>query len=120
MNVTAFVTVPNGLKTVTCTGPGLVRSLAGIAAVRLLLLPNVVVRGAPFHWTTDPLRKFVPLTPKVKSGPPVVAPFGPMEVIVEAAIVKVTGLDVPPPGGGDTTVIDADPATATKLAGTAA
>ena len=38
-----------GLTTVTVAVPALAISLAGIAAVRLVALPNVVVRFAPCH-----------------------------------------------------------------------
>jgi len=50
--------------------PGLAIRLAGTAAVIDVELNTVVASGWPFHRTTVPLLKPVPLTPSVKPGPP--------------------------------------------------
>ncbi len=42
-----------GVTTVTVAAPAVMRSLAGIAAVSVVELPNVVARFVPFHCTTD-------------------------------------------------------------------
>lgn len=69
-----------GLKTVTCAEPSAAMSVAGMAAVRRVLLSKVVVRFEPFHLTTELEMKFDPFTVNVKAGPPVFALVGEMEV----------------------------------------
>jgi hypothetical protein len=73
-----------GVTTVTTLEPAAARSLAGIVAVRLVELPNVVVRFAPFHWTTEDETKLAPVTVSVKLAPPTVAVAGPTLVTVGA------------------------------------
>ena len=51
-------------------------SVAGIAAVTCVALTKVVVRVAPFHLTTEPETKLLPLTVRVKAAPPAVALLG--------------------------------------------
>jgi len=51
-------------------------SAAVMDAVSCVLLTYVVARFEPFHRTTEPLTKFVPLTVSVKAGPPGVAEGG--------------------------------------------
>ena len=63
----------------------------------------------------------MPVTVSVNCGPPAVAQAGLSELIVDAAlIVNVWAFDVPPPGAGFTTVMDAAPAVAMSAAGTVA
>jgi len=50
--------------------PGLAIKLAGTTAVIDVELNTVVASGCPFHSTTVPLLKPVPLTPSVKPAPP--------------------------------------------------
>jgi hypothetical protein len=91
-------------------------SPAGTCAVSLMLLTNVVDNFAPFHSTAEPaappLMKLVPLTVSVKLGPPIVALFGTMEVIVGTGLLmsNVSEPDVPPPGPPLNTVTAAVPA----------
>src|SRR5260370_20065733 len=81
--------------------PAEAMSLAGIAAVTCVALANVVVRFEPLTWTVAPFTKFEPLAVSVKAGPPAVAVLGEMLVRDGGGVVtvKVTGADVPPPGG---------------------
>lgn len=79
---------------------------------------NVVVRFDPFHRTMDWELKLVPLTVNVKALPPAVAEVGLIDVVVGAGllIVRVWPPEVPPPGEGLNTVIDAVPAVAMSAA----
>src|SRR5512139_1276250 len=61
-----------GLKTVTLAVPAVAMSVVVIEAVSWVEEPKVVVRSPPFHRTTDPETKFVPLTVRVKTEPPAV------------------------------------------------
>jgi hypothetical protein len=71
-------------------------------------LTKVVVRAAPFQFTTDPLRKPVPVTYRVNAAPPAVALEGDRLLIVgtglDALMVNVDPAVVPPPGAGLNTV----------------
>lgn len=113
---------PSGLITSIARVPGEAMSLAGIAAVSCVPPTNVVVRFAPFTWTTEPLTKFEPVAVKVKPGPPAVAEPGEMPVSTGTAgvTVKITAPDVPPPGAGLKTVMESAPAEAMSEAGMAA
>jgi hypothetical protein len=84
-NVVAVDGVP--LVTVMLALPPLAISAAGIAAVTCVPLTNVVVCGAPFQFTTAPVRKFVPFTVSVKPLPPAVAEFGLRVVMVGVGAV---------------------------------
>jgi hypothetical protein len=90
---------------------------AGIAAVREVVFTKVVGRDAPFQYTIDVALKLVPVTVRVKSGPPETTVLGLMLVIVgtRAVIVKTTGSEVS--GPGLTTVTSAWPGTTTSLEG---
>ena len=71
------------------------RSLAGTAAVTLVLLTNVVVSAAPAQFTTVPETKFEPVTVRVNAASPTVPLAGEIEVTLGS------GLPFPlPPGGG--------------------
>jgi hypothetical protein len=78
----------------------------------------VVVRRLPFHWTVDVETKFAPVTVSVKPDVPATRAFGVSDAIVGTglSIVKVRGLDVPPPGAGVETVTEAVPAVAMSAA----
>jgi len=56
--------------------PAFDMSLAGISAVSLLRLTKVVGRSAPFQRTTESSVKLLPLTVRVKAGPPARAEAG--------------------------------------------
>jgi hypothetical protein len=93
-------------------------SAARIVAVNFVALTNVVVRALPLKRTTESLlrfTKFVPLTVKVKLGPPAMTLVGERVVIVGTGTgetVKLTAFDVPPPGAGVFTVMGKFPAAA--------
>jgi hypothetical protein len=93
-------------------------SAAEIAACRLVLEAKAVVRGAPFQWTVDLDTKFEPVTVSVKAGMPAIMVLGLSNVSAGTGllIVKVRGLDVPPPGAGVETVTDAVPPIAMSAA----
>src|SRR3982751_807014 len=73
------------LRTATDAWPVLVMSLGGILAESCVALTNVVGRFAPFHVTTLPAMKLLPLTVNVNPGPPAVARFGESAVRVGPA-----------------------------------
>jgi len=104
VNAAALVDPPPGvgLNTVTFTVPPVAMSLAKIAAVNCVALTKVVVRPAPFQRTTEVETKVVPFTVNVKAAPPAVVLVGEMLVSVGKGLlmVKVCGLEVPPPGVG--------------------
>src|SRR5205823_5334410 len=107
-----------GLNTVTAAVPAVAMSAAGTVAVTFVLSTNVVVRLAPFHFTTLLCTKLVPFTVRVNCGPPAVALLGESDVVVGTGLltVKLTALDVPPPGGGFITVTGTTPALAMSAA----
>jgi hypothetical protein len=47
-----------GSSTANCTVPAVVRFAAGTLATNCVPEVNVVLKGAPFHMTTEPERKF--------------------------------------------------------------
>jgi hypothetical protein len=110
------------LTTVTEAAPCVAISVAEMEAVTFVLLENVVVRGDPFQFTTEPVTKFDPFTVSVKAGPPCVALLGESELIAGTGLlmVKVIAFDVPPPGAAFTTVTEAVPAVLISNAGTVA
>jgi hypothetical protein len=99
-------------------------SLAGIDALSSVPLVKVVGRSEPFQRTADPVTKPVPITVRVKAGPPAAVDAGSRRVIAgtgfAATIENVTAFDVPPPGAGLTTVTLAVLIAAMSLAGIAA
>jgi hypothetical protein len=111
-----------GLVTVMLNVPAVVRSLAGIAAVTLILLTKVVVRAEPAKLTTEFDTKFVPFIVRVKAPLPRVALAGETLVVVGPLLftVKVCALDVPPPGAGFVTVTLNMPPVVRSVAGMAA
>jgi len=111
-----------GFTTVIESVPAVAMLLAEIAAVNRVLLTKLVARALPFHCTTEPERKFVPVTVSVNAVPPGVALEGESKVAVGAGLlmVKVRAPDVPPPGEGFATVTESVPAVAMSLAEIAA
>jgi hypothetical protein len=108
VNVCAFDVPPPGVgfTTVTLEVPTVVTSAAVIIAVSVELETKVVARDEPFHSTTEPDTKFVPLTVRVKSELPAEVEVGFSESLVGTGllIVNVSTFEVPPPGVGFTTV----------------
>src|SRR5262245_43891088 len=119
----AFDTPPPGaaVKTVTEAVPRAAMSLAGIEAVSWVAPPNVVGRSAPFQRTSEPETKVVRGAGRGEGGPPAVAEAGlglfTAGTGLGAMTVKLTALDVPPPGAGVKTVTEGVPAAAMSLAG---
>ena len=67
VKVAALETLLSGFCTVTRIVPGLVSRLAGTSAVNWVEFTKPVLSGtaalpAAFHWTTEPEKKFVPVT----------------------------------------------------------
>jgi len=108
VNVRAAEVPPpgEGLSTVTLAVLTALMSAAVMAACKLVLETNVVDRVLPFHWTVDVGMKFVPVTVNVKLAPPAPADVGFMDATVGEGLstVKVSVLEVPPPGVGVETV----------------
>src|SRR5438128_1698739 len=102
-----------GLKTVIWAVPTLMMSLAGIAATNSLMLTNVG-RLLPFHRTTEPGRRFDPLTVSANAGPPAPTLVGTREVITGTGLpmLNTSEIEIPPPGAGLKTDICALPAMA--------
>ena len=111
-----------GLKTVTVGLPAVAISDARIAAESWVEEMTVVVRSTPFHRTLDPETKLVPVTVRVKAGPPATADAG--ESVEMAGVglltVKVLAPEVPPPGVGLKIVTLGVPPVAISVAGIAA
>ena len=97
-------------------------SSAEIDACICVLETNIVGRLRPFHLTTDPCRKFVPVTVSVKSAPPARAEDGLRLATVGTGlgagltIEKGSEFESPPPGGGFNTAILTVPGTAISAA----
>jgi hypothetical protein len=110
------------LKTVTAAVPAVATSSAGTVAVINVALTNTVAKGVPFHSTTEPLTKLVPVSVSVKLEPPTVAEVGAREVSVGTGLfvvmVNVCVEDGPPPGGLLNTTTDAVPPEEILEAGT--
>ena len=66
------------VNTVTVAVPGPAIRLAGTLVVIWLVLRKVVTRAFPFHSTTEPGEKLLPLTVKVNAVPPACAVVGDM------------------------------------------
>jgi hypothetical protein len=98
---------------VTFAAPAAGKSPARIAAVNCVELTNVVARLAPFHCTTEPEIKLLPVTVNVKAPDPAAAEAGRIDAIDGvpfAVIAKETPLLTPPPGVELKTVTAAVPA----------
>src|SRR6266404_5372508 len=111
-----------GVATVICAVPAAATSAAEMAAVSCVALRNVVVRGAPFQRTVEPLTKPLPFTRSVSDPVPAVTPVGVSPVSPGTGLftVNVRAPEVPPPGAGVTTVTCGVPAAATSAAAMAA
>ena len=113
-----------GFSTVTAAVPAVVTSEAGTSAVIFEALTNVVASIVPFQFTADEATKSLPLTVSVKAGLPAAAPPGDNDAIegagLVASMVKITALEVPPPGPGFATVTLGFAESATSEAGTTA
>lgn len=107
-----------GLETTIEAVPAVARSPTVIVALTCVELMKAVVRSEPFHLTTHPLTKLVPVTVKVRVPDPAFAETGFIAVRVGVGLLmeKVEFADVPPPGAGFETEIDAVPAVAMSLA----
>jgi xanthosine utilization system XapX-like protein len=122
VNVCVFDVPPPGVGFTTLIEavPAVAIKEACTVAVSWVDETKVVASAVPFHFTVEVETKFVPFTVKVNCEPPAVAQVGLVEVVVGTGllIVKVCGLDVPPPGLGLETVTHAVPADAISTAGT--
>ena len=106
----------------TAAVPAVAMSGAGTAAINCVALTNVVVRATPFHCTTAPVTKPEPLTVSVNAALPAIAVVCPSDPRTGTGllIVNVSGLEVPPPGSGFTTVTAAVPPVVRSPIGTTA
>ena len=111
--------VPPLVVTVTLTFPALANRPAETKAVSCVELPTVAESAVGPKFTVAGPVKFVPVTVKVKAGPPAVAELGFKLVIVGngGAMGKLTAPDVPPEV---VTVTFTFPALAIRVAGTRA
>jgi branched-subunit amino acid transport protein len=107
-----------GFTTVIESVPPTVMFPAGTVILMVVLEMKVVVNGTPLKSIVEEALKFVPVTVNVKDGPPAVVDVGEIELVVGTGllIVNVCAFDVPPPGVGFTTVIEAIPPTAISAA----
>src|SRR5712691_8777609 len=110
-----------GVNTVIGAEPAVVRSLGGMLAVSWVALTKVVVRVPPFHCTTEAGTKPLPVTARVKAGPPCSALLGESDPSAGTGLrdvmMKATAAEVPPPGVVVYTVTGAEPAVVRSLAG---
>ncbi len=81
-----------GFTTVMVAVPMAAISAAAIVALNSVLDTNAVVRSVLVHITTEPAMKFVPITVRVKVGPPASAVAGLMLVIVGTEGVALAGM----------------------------
>jgi hypothetical protein len=111
-----------GLNTVIERLAPVATSAAVIWAVNWLAFTNVVVRLLPLTRTTEPEMNLLPFNVKVNAALPAVTLVGVILVKVGCGLltVRVTAVDVPPPGEGLNTVTEMVPAEAMSLAGIAA
>ncbi len=117
VKVRAFEVTPPD-DTLTCAVPTLATRFAGTVAINSFALWNDVVKAEPFHCTTAPDAKSVPLAVNVKPALPAVIVFGVMPLSAgPATIVRVSELEVVL---SVFTVICAEPCAAMRLAGTEA
>src|SRR6267142_539692 len=102
-------------------GPTVVRSDAGTVAVRCEASTKLVASATPFQFTVDAATKSLPVTARMNGGLPDAALEGTRVEIdgsgFEGLMVKVSALEVPPPGVGLNTVTLAVPAAVRSDAG---
>ena len=96
MNVCALDVPPPGVgvNTVTEAVPADAMSAADIVAVNWVDDTCVVARLAPFHRTTEPLMKLLPLTVRVNDIPPTKADEGESPVVAGTGLVIVPDADL--------------------------
>ncbi|HWW18376.1 MAG TPA: hypothetical protein VNY81_07150 [Candidatus Saccharimonadales bacterium] len=83
-----------GVATLTIAVPAAAMSAAVIAACKLVLEAEVVVRAFPFHCTVEADTKLAPVTVRVNAAPPATAELGFSEPIAIDGVGFVGG------GGG--------------------
>src|SRR5215471_151422 len=95
-----------GLNTVTEESPTLLMSAEGIDACNVVEETKVVGRAAPANWTTEVGTKFVPVTVRVKAGPPAARADGLKLETVGSGLLTVRGkpAETPPCPAGFATV----------------
>jgi hypothetical protein len=127
VKVSVFEVPPPGAGFVTLIGavPCVATRVAGTVALSWVALPKVVVMAVPPKLMTELLRKFVPVTVRVKALAPAFVLEGCKALrvgvgLLGAVIVKFRTFDEPPPGVGFVTVTGAVPCMVTKDAGTVA
>jgi len=120
-NVRAEEVPPPGvaLTTVMEALPDAVNSEAGTRAVNSVTLTKVVVSGEELKSTVEPLTNPLPVIVSVLLGPLTASEVGLMEDNTGRGLTmeKVWAAEVPPPGVGVTTVIEAVPAVAKSAMG---
>ena len=120
VKVCAFEVPPPGVgfTTVIESVPPTAISAAGMVALMDEPEINVVTSGVPLKSIVDDALKFVPVTVRTNDDPPAVVDVGEIVLVVGTGllIVNVCAFEVPPPGAGFTTVIEAVPAAATSAA----
>lgn len=116
--VSEFDVVPPGVPTLTAALPLPAIAFAGTDAVSCVELPKLLVRATPFHNTTSPEAKLLPLTVSVKPGPPAIALAGETEFSAGTGVVvrKLKAFEVAPLGV--LTLMDSVPGLAMDAAGT--
>ena len=77
-----------GVNTVTEAVPAAAMSLAGMAAASPVEDTYDVVRSAPFHLTTEPVMKLLPVTVSVNPAPPAVIDVGLMPVVAGTGLLS--------------------------------
>jgi hypothetical protein len=105
-----------GLKTATRAAPADVISPVPNDTVKVVALTKVVVRVEELNVATELGTNPVPVSVRVKAGPPAVSSDGESDFKTGTGfsftIAKVSAVDEPPPGRGLKTVTDALPAEA--------
>ena len=115
-----------GFMTVTCKIPEVAISAELTKASTSDEFTKRVCRILPPIATFDRATNPDPNILSVKDPPPVKTPDGDMEeicgipLVVGLMVIRIPGVVVPPPGGGEMTVIVAVPGTAYKAGGTTA
>jgi hypothetical protein len=111
-----------GVTTAIEAFPTFARSLDGICALSEVAETKFVVNALPFHAICEEDRKFKPVTDNVNPAPPALAEVGESPVTLGEGLstVKLSAVDVPPPGAGLSTVTLNEPAVFRSEAGGAA
>jgi hypothetical protein len=108
----------DGLTTVTEAEPGEAISAGVICVVREVAETKLVERVIPFQSICEEVLKLLPVTVRVNAGPLAETEVGESAVTLGSGLsmVKLEALEVPPPGAGLMTVIEAVPAEAISVA----